>query len=108
MSTLDSRLLAASIEAAVAKAADHLALANMPAKVAVQVQVQIRELATEERRLERELAAAKHGRKSVEAKLKWAETAMFMLRLEVMAVLQGHYKPTERHTALLMRVWWCA
>ena len=100
-STLDSWLLAASVEAAVAKAAKLLALADTPAEVAAQVQGQIRELATEKGRLESEVAAAERKTKNVEAKLKRAETSILKLRLEVAAVLQADYEPTERHKALL-------
>ena len=100
-STLDRWLLTASVEAAVAKAAKLLALADTPAEVAAQVQGQIRELATEKGRLESEVAAAERKTKNVEAKLKRAETSILKLRLEVAAVLQADYEPTERHKALL-------
>ena len=102
-STLDSWLLAASVEAAVAKAAKLPALAGTPAKVAAQVQGQIRELTTEKGRLdsESEVAAAERKTKSVEAKLKRAGTSIVKLRLEVVAVLQADlYELTERHKAL--------
>ena len=68
-STLNSWLLAASVEAAVGKAAKLPALVDTSAKVAAQVQGQIFSLATKKGKLARELAAAERKRKNVEEKL---------------------------------------
>ena len=89
------------VKAAVAKATKLLVLADTPAEVAVQVQGQIRKLMTEKGWLKSEVAAAERKMKNIKAKLKWAETSILKLQLEVAAVLQADYKLTESHKALL-------
>ena len=65
------------------------------------MQDHVRELAMKNSELETKLAAMKHEKKKLEAKLKRAEAAMLKLRMEVADVLQSEYEPTITQKALL-------
>jgi SUMO ligase MMS21 Smc5/6 complex component len=89
------------VQTEVHRAAKLLELADTPIEISSQVQDHVRELAMKNSELETKLAAMKHEKKKLEAKLKRAEAAMPKLRMEVADVLQSEYEPTITQKALL-------
>ena len=100
--TLDSWLQAAAVEAQMKRATE--LLAQIPAKVAAQLEDHWRELTTRNIELGTELRAKTQQLSAAAAKLKRMEAAMHKLRMDVAAVLEKTFEPREEHKALLEQV----